>query len=122
MLSRKGLELWGLKRGSAAPASDELRLEPLPALPANPGRTRGCGGGLLEGEQRGPLQIIVHPQLRPGFQHRQIAQGARQILIAQLAVDSGGDQHIAGVRDLQQCGSSKHPLHDRFPASLSQRM
>ena len=54
-------------------------------------------------------------QLRPGLHHRQIAHRAGQILVAQLATDSRGDQHIARMGDLDQRGGPVYTLHDADP-------
>jgi hypothetical protein len=78
------------------------------AGPGSAGRRRGCTG---QGAQGDLFIRILDIQLWPGFQHRQIAQGARQILISEFALDAGGQQHIARMRHLDQRRGTEHSLH-----------
>src|ERR1700722_3372771 len=97
---------------SAAPAARKLRFEHLAAVLASPGGAGRRGGGAGQGAQRGLFVGILDEQLRPGFQHRQIPQGAGQILIAQFALNPGGQQHEAGMGQLFQRRGTEHPLHE----------
>src|SRR5258706_10410626 len=107
------MNLWHMRCiGSTAPAAGELRLEHLAAVLAGPGRAGRRGGGAGQGAQRGLFVGIVDIQLRPGFQHRQIPQGAGQVLIAQFALNPGGQQHVAGMRYLYQRRGTEHSLHE----------
>jgi hypothetical protein len=75
---------------TASPALSELRFNLLTATAADPwapGRNRDRPGQRAE---RKPFVGIVDIKLRPSFHHRQIAQGAGQILITQLALNAGG--------------------------------
>jgi hypothetical protein len=55
---------------------------------------------------------IVDIELRPGLQHRQLAHGTRDVLIAHFAVDARGQQQVARMSDLYQRCGTKHALHD----------
>jgi hypothetical protein len=98
------------RRRTASPAAGELRLQLLAALRANPRFARRGLRGDCECAQRRGLEPILHPQLRPGFEHRQIAERARQVLIADFRLDARHDQNVAGVRNLQQRRGAEHAL------------
>jgi len=85
----------------AAPALGELRFQLFAATGARP----QCAGGRRrrsrQGAKRQGLVVVVHVELRPGLHHREVAQGAGQILIPQLALNASGDEHVASMRHLQ---------------------
>jgi hypothetical protein len=85
----------------APPALGKLRFQLFTATGARPQSTdwRRCGSS--QGAQCQRFVVIVDIELRPGLHHREIAQRAGQILIPQLALNSGGDEHVASMRHLQ---------------------
>jgi hypothetical protein len=85
----------------AAPALGELRFQLFAATGARPHSADWRGRGSRQGAERQGFVVVVHIELRPGLHHREIAQGAGQILIPQLALNSGGDEHVASMRHLQ---------------------
>jgi hypothetical protein len=93
--------LWGCDFRAAAPTLSKLRLRLLTAGRACPRDARRGGRGARQSTERETLVGIIDIELGPGFHHRQIAERACQVLIAQLALDSGADEHIACMRDLQ---------------------
>jgi hypothetical protein len=80
---------------TAAPTLSELRLQLFTTGIAGPRHA-----DRRQGAQSEPLIGVVHVELRPRLHHGQIAQGARKILIPQLALNSGGDEHVAGMGNL----------------------
>jgi hypothetical protein len=88
--------------GAATPALRELRLQALAAAPADPRNAGRYRCGSRQGAERESLVGIIDIELRPCFHHRQVAHCASQVLIAQLGLNSGSDEHVACVRNLQQ--------------------
>jgi hypothetical protein len=103
--------LLGPRRLSAAPPTlSELRFQLFTAVsadPRTPGRSR-CGPSQCA--QRESFVGIIDVELRPCFHHRQIAHGSCKVLIAQLALNSRGYEHVARVSNLQQRCGSVHSL------------
>jgi hypothetical protein len=86
--------------GAAAPALSELRFQLLAAVDADPGVPDGSRRSPRQCAEREPFVGIIDVELGPRFHHRQIAQGTSEILIAQLASNSGRYQHVPCVSDL----------------------
>jgi hypothetical protein len=86
--------------GATAPTLEKLRFDFLAAAGANPGVAGGDRDRPGKRAERESFVYIVDIKLRPRFHHRQVAQGAGKILVAQFALDTGRDEHVARVRDL----------------------
>ncbi len=113
--ARRGLDIFR----SAAPTLCELGLQPLAAGSAGPGSTDRRRRGSCQSAEREAFIGIVHVKLRPRFHHRQIAHRARQILVAQLALNPGGNEHVARVSNLQQGRGSVHSFQGIFSLAIS---
>ena len=104
---------------AAVPALGKLGLEVFPAAGARPRRTRRRRGRTGQRPLGVNLVRILYKQLRPRFHHRQIAQCTGQILVAQLAADTGGNEHVARMRHLQQRRGPVNPFQRSDPRNCA---
>src|SRR5690606_12590738 len=91
-----------LQRFSAAPAGGKLAFVLGPAMSAPPGRARAfvIDSGPVDELQRAiVVEVVFHPQLRPHFLERNLADDGTEIFVADERGDAFARQDIAVMAD-----------------------
>jgi hypothetical protein len=115
------LRLCPVECSTTTPTRGELRGQHFRALGTGPRNASGCGSGFFQGAQGGRFEVILHPELRPSFEHGQITHRARKILVAQLRFDPSRDEQVARMRDLNQRCGAKYSFHISANAATLRR-
>lgn len=102
--------------GSAVPALTELPFQMLVAARAYPGNVLldAVAERALNDAAGGALVFIVeHPHFRPTFVHREFADAATEIMVANQALNTGGLEQRIDEPGKHRIGVGKYPLHRR---------
>jgi hypothetical protein len=114
-------------RQAAAPAVGKLPLDGLPTVRARPVVTRLGRTQLFIDQCLGPqgITLILEPELGPAIHEGNLAQGAGESIVADLARNTRRQQYIAQVRDpddgVGRCGSCAFETRNRIADAVIRR-